>query len=157
MTHPPTRTALEIRPIELSEANAFVGRLHRHHKPVQGHRWSLSARLDDTLVGVVICGRPVARMTDQRMVLEITRLCTDGTRNVCSFLYGRAAAVAKLMGFSRIQTFILASESGVSLKAAGYTKDDIDSAGGDWTRASRPNRRQDQPQEPKQRWSKTFR
>ena len=95
-------------------------------------------------------------MTDQRRVLEITRLVTDGTKNACSALYAAAARVGKELGYSKIQTFILETEDGASLRGAGWKKDDINSAGGDWTRASKPNRRQDQPQGPKHRYSKVL-
>jgi hypothetical protein len=95
-------------------------------------------------------------MTDQRTVLEVTRLVTDGTKNACSALYSAAARIGKELGYARIQTFVLASEPGTSLRAAGWSKDDIESSGGDWTRASKPNRRQDQPQEPKHRYSRVL-
>ena len=42
-------------------------------------------------------------------VVEVTRLCTDGTKNACSFLYGAAARIAKEMGYKQIQTYILES------------------------------------------------
>ena len=32
---------LDIRPISLAEANAFVEEHHRHHKPVVGHKFSI--------------------------------------------------------------------------------------------------------------------
>lgn len=57
------------------------------------------------------------------------------------------------MGFREIQTFILASESGVSLKAAGFEIGNK-SGGGSWNRPSRGGRRDDQPHEPKVRWFK---
>lgn len=34
---------LELVPITLKEANAFVVRYHRHHKPVVGHKFSIAA------------------------------------------------------------------------------------------------------------------
>lgn len=134
--------------VELREANAFVATLHRHHKPVRGHRWSVGAEKDGALVGVAICGRPVARATDQKHVAEILRCCTDGTSNACSFLYGVCARVAKDLGFSRIGTFILAEEDGISLRAAGYQKGH-DTSGGDWNCNVRSGRRVDQPMGPK--------
>ena len=70
---------MELVALGLDEANEFVGRLHRHHKPVPGHKFSLGAIKDDALVGVAIIGRPVARMRDDGVTLEVTRLCTDGT------------------------------------------------------------------------------
>ncbi len=144
---------LRIVPLELRELNDLVLRLHRHHKPVQGHRFSIGVMDGDELVGGASIGRPVARMTCQKTVVEITRLVTDGTKNACSILYAAAARVAKDLGYERIQTFILASEPGTSLRASGWI-DDGESGGGDWTRISKPNRRQDQPQSPKRRYIK---
>lgn len=85
---------LEAIRIELDEANAFVAQHHRHHKPVVGHLFSIGAAKDGKIVGVVIVGRPVARMRDDGETAEVTRLCTDGTKNACSFLYGAAARAA---------------------------------------------------------------
>lgn len=147
---------MKIVPIELKDLNALVASLHRHHKPVQGHRFSLGVTHGGKLVGGCAVGRPTARMTDQRRVLEITRLVTDGTPNACSALYAAAARIGKELGYERIQTFILDTEPGTSLRGAGWAKDDVKSSGGDWTRASKPNRRQDQPQGPKHRYSKTL-
>ena len=144
---------LKIVPLELRELNALVAKYHRHHKPVQGHRFSIGVESHGLLVGGCSVGRPVARLTSAKQVVEITRLVTDGTFNACSILYAAAARAAKAMGYRRIQTFILAEESGVSLKAAGF-RDDGKSLGGDWTRDSKPGRRQDQPQGPKRRWIK---
>lgn len=141
---------MKIRPCELRDANEFISRLHRHHKPVQGHRFSIACWRDQ-MHGVAVVGRPVARMTDQRKVVEVTRLCTDGTRNACSALYSAAARIAKEMGYEAIQTFILATEPGTSLKAAGWECAGP-SAGGDWNRPSRGNRRTDQPMEAKSKW-----
>lgn len=122
--------------IKLSEANDFVARLHRHHKPVVGHVFSLGAVLDGDLVGVAIVGRPVARMRDDGKTAEVTRLCTDGTRNACSFLYGAAARAAFALGFQRIGTYILATETGGTLNAAGW-KLIGETKGGSWSRVSR--------------------
>ena len=115
------QSKLRVIPLTLKQANDFVGTVHRHHKPVTGHRFSVGA-IDDSakLVGVAIVGRPVARAIDQNMVAEVTRLATDGTDNACSALYGACARAAKAMGFEWIQTYILEEEPGTSLKAAGW-------------------------------------
>jgi len=133
--------------IKLSDANDFVARLHRHHKPVVGHLFSLGAVFEGNLVGVAIVGRPVARMRDDGETAEVTRLCTDGTKNACSFLYGAAARAAFALGFRRIGTYILASETGTTLKAAGW-REIGRTAGGSWSRADRP-RDDKHPTEPK--------
>ena len=111
---------LELRPVKLETANEFVARLHRHHKPVIGHKFSIGATVAGELVGIAIVGRPVSRMRDNGMTLEVTRLCTDGTRNACSFLYGASARAAFALGYRRIGTYILASEDGASVTAAGW-------------------------------------
>jgi hypothetical protein len=107
-------------PVSLAEANAFVSEHHRHHPAVQGHKFSIGAALGEAIVGVAIVGRPVSRHRDDGLTLEVTRLCTDGTKNACSFLYGAAARAAFALGYKRIGTYILASEKGSSLKAAGW-------------------------------------
>ena len=93
-------------------------------------------------------------MADNGLTLEVTRLCTDGTRNACSCLYGAAARAAQAMGYEHIITYILASEAGTSLKAAGWEKE-TDSAGGTWSRPSR-GREDGHPLEAKERWGKVL-
>jgi len=122
---------LELRPITLKEANAFVGAVHRHHGPAVGHKFSIGVAKDDKLVGVAICGRPVARGSDNGVTAEVTRLATDGTRNACSALYSACARAAKAMGYCHIQTYILETEPGTSLRAAGWVKE-AETAGGAW-------------------------
>lgn len=79
---------LELVPITLKEANAFVERYHRHHKPVVGHKFSIAASDGEKIVGVAIVGRPVSRYLDNGLTLEVNRLCTDGTRNAYGKRYG---------------------------------------------------------------------
>ena len=138
LSHPPLeRRELDAIPLTLSEANELVRRLHRHHPPVVGHKFSIGAVVGGEIVGAAIIGRPVARLLDDGLTLEVTRLATDGTRNACSFLYGRAARATFALGYKRIGTYILASESGASLKAAGWRL--IGQAGGGtWNRENRP-------------------
>lgn len=107
-------------PVEFGEAAAFVRLHHRHHTPPVGHKFSIGAELNGELVGVVIVGRPVARRRDDGRTLEVTRLCTIGEKNACSFLYGAAARAAFALGYSRIGTYILKREPGTSLAAAGW-------------------------------------
>lgn len=149
-------TKLKVAPCTLLEANAVVARLHRHHKPAQGHRFSLKAiDADGNVHGAAIVGRPIARRTCQSSVVEVTRLVTNGTPNACSILLGAAARTAKEMGFAKIQTFTLATESGTSLKASGWRLDGA-TQGGDWNVPSRGGRRVDQPMGPKTRWARDF-
>lgn len=128
---------LSLVPLDLNSANAFVDAHHRHHSEVIGHKFSLGAMLGDVLVGVCIVGRPVARGRDDGWTLEVTRLCTDGSRNACSFLYGAAARAAFALGYRRIGTYILASEPGFSLHAAGWRMIG-EVKGRSWSTPSRP-------------------
>ncbi len=145
---------LIIFPCTLALANSYVEQFHRHHKPVIGHRFSIGCKDEnDYLYGVAIVGRPIARAINQSMVVEVTRLCTNGTPNVCSKLYSTCAKIADAMGFWWIQTMILENESGISLKASGW-QFDHHTHGGDWNCASRSGRRTDQPQCDKQVWIK---
>ena len=128
---------LRVVRIDLDEANAFVSALHRHHQPVIGHLFSIGAALDGKIVGVAIVGRPVARMRDDGETAEVTRLCTDGTKNACSFLYGACARAVFALGFRRIGTYILASEPGTSLAATNWRLVG-ETSGGSWSRGNRP-------------------
>jgi len=143
---------LIVTPIDFAEANAFVSAFHRHHKPMVGCKFCVAVSDAEKVRGVAIVGRPVARRTCQRTVAEVTRCCTDGTRNACSFLYSTAARIARELGFAKIQTFILDSEHGTSLKAAGWTFE-RETAGGLWCRELR-QRDDDAPICAKQLWSR---
>ena len=131
--------SLRIVPVNLEEANAFVRRLHRHNKPVVGAKFCIGATTNEfighdpdrneMLVGVAIVGRPVAPKLDDGLTAEITRVCTDGTKNAASMLYGACRKAARAMGYDRIFTYTLPEEGGVSLRAAGF-KLDKDDAGG---------------------------
>ena len=124
-------------PITLAEANEFVRQHHRHHEPVVGHKFSIGAAKGDEIVGVVIVGRPVSRARDDGATLEVTRLCTDGTRNACSFLYGAAARAAFALGYERLGTYIMQSEGGASLRAVGW-KQVGKTKGKPWNMPGRP-------------------
>jgi hypothetical protein len=140
--------------MELAVANRVVAMWHRHHKPVQGHRFSLGvADAGGILRGVATVGRPVARNTPHDRVVEVTRCCTDGTPNACSCLYAAAARVAQALGYERIQTFTLETEGGASLRAAGWTLAGTSPGGVPWHPDGKP-RRTDQPTCPKRRWER---
>ena len=84
-----------LTPISLKDANAFVAQHHRHNRPVTGHKSCTEA---GRLAGVAIMGRPVSRYLDDGYTLEVNRLCTDGTKNACSFLYAAVWRAAQAMG-----------------------------------------------------------
>jgi hypothetical protein len=94
-------------------------------------------------------------MLDDGQTVEVVRLCTDGTPNACSFLYARAAQAAQALGYKKIITYILDSEGGASLRAAGWAKA-ADIRGHPW---DMPNRKRGTtaPTCDKQRYEKILR
>lgn len=111
-----------IVPLKLKEANEFVRNFHRHNRPVVGHVFSIGASDGSKLVGVAICGRPVARMLDDGVTLEVLRLCVvdNSPKGSCSFLYSRAWRAASSLGWNKLITYTLRSESGASLRGANW-------------------------------------
>lgn len=141
---------LKLSPTSLRAANAYVVQYHRHHKATRGMKFALACEKDGELVGVVIVGRPVNRVLDDGTTLEVNRLCTDGTSNACSFLYGAARRAAKALGYSKLVTYTLPEEGGASLRAAGF-KLVAATQGGSWSIPKRP-REDKHPLDPKWRW-----
>ena len=111
---------LEIRPCSYQTAKEFVKENHRHNKAPVGHKFSIACYEDDRLCGVAMVGRPISRYLDDGLTLEINRLCTDGTRNACSKLYGASCRAAQALGYKRIFTYIRQSEPGTSLRASNW-------------------------------------
>jgi len=142
---------MEAVPITLRAANEYVRLHHRHNAPVTGCRFAVGCEVDGRLVGVAIAGRPVARRLDDGRTLEILRVCTDGTANACSFLYGRIARIARLLGYAKIITYTLEKECGSSLKAVG-AKITGRVEPQEWSVPSRPRKSQGVYKEPKVRW-----
>lgn len=126
----------DIVPLSLAEANHFVSVHHRHHGPVLGHKFSIGIGVAFEIRGVAIVGRPVARMLDNGYTLEVTRVATDGVKDGCSALYGACRRAAFALGYKKLITYVLESERGTSLKAAGW-KCLGTAGGGSWSRPSR--------------------
>lgn len=153
-------------PLELKEAQEYINTYHRHHQASHRDKYRIGAMVNNQIVGVVQVGRPVARRLDDGKTLEVLRLCTNGQKDVCSFLYSRAARIAKELGYSKIITYILKSENGISLKASGWILEADNVGGNNWNVPSRPRTIYEEQMslfeqkpkypinEPKQRWIK---
>ena len=144
---------LTIVPVYFAEAVAFIRQHHRHHKPPLSHRACIGVSDGEAIRGVAVCGRPVARGLDDGWTLEVTRVATDGTRNACSKLYGACWRLAQALGYRRLVTYTLRSESGSSLRAVGWRlidSRDLRRERG-WTCKSRP-RVDTHPLQGKFRW-----
>lgn len=111
---------LWLTPISLREAHAFVDAVHRHHRSSRGGIFAIACSFGTRIVGVCIVGRPVSRGLQDGYTAEVNRLATDGTKNACSMLYAAAWRAARSMGYRKLITYILATEPGTSLMAAGW-------------------------------------
>ena len=148
------RDEMKIIPLRMSQANKFISKYHRHNKPVdhRGHRFSIGlVDGENKLIGVAIAGQPIAQRNDDGFTLEILRVCVlDGYRNANSMLYGRVRRIGMLMGYHRIITYTLQSESGASLRAVGATSKEIRTY--PWDRPARPRNDQEVTHLQKLRW-----
>lgn len=140
---------LTVVPLTLRAARAYVKERHRHAKNIQGGLFAVGAGIGGRLVGCAIVGMPVSRMLQDGRTVEIRRCCTDGTRNACSFLYRVCVRVAAALGYARVLTYTLESESGASLRGAGF-KVTKRTRAEHWNRPART--REEQPVQHKLRW-----
>ena len=143
--------SLDVCPITLREANAFVEQHHRHHGPARGCIACVAVVSGGDVVGVAIMGRPVARELQDGYTAEVTRCCTDGTQHVASKLYGALWRAARALGYRRLVTYTLASEKGASLRGAGFQLVGSRGEGRSWNSAGRP-RVDTHPMQEKIRW-----
>jgi len=134
---PGGEVVLEVQPITFREAAAFIKKYHKHHKPPQGCKFAIAINDGHKIVGVITVGRPVARNLDNGWVAEVTRCCTNGTKNVASMLYAAAWRAARAIGYKRLISYTLSNERGISLVAAGWHIIG-QTSGGSWNRPSRP-------------------
>jgi hypothetical protein len=116
--------SLRIVPVEWPHVRDFVDDWHRHNKPPTGYKFGIGVADDnDVLRGVAAVGRTTAPgfpASEKPLMLEVTRVATDGYPNANSMLYGAAWRAVKAMGYRRLITYTQASESGSSLRAAGW-------------------------------------
>jgi len=136
---------LNVVPITIKEANLFVTNFHRHNGPtaLNGGKFAIGASDGDKLVGVAIVGNPIARLLMDGFTAEVLRVCVvdEAPKNTCSFLYGRCWRIWQQMGGKRMITYTLQTESGSSLKGAGWkvaAESKAAKEGGGWQ--SRPGR-----------------
>lgn len=147
---------LTLAPCTLAEANLYVQIIHRHNGPLPSARFAVAVYDDSGMVhGVAVAGIPKARMLMARGTLEVNRVATDGSRNACSMLYGACIRAARALGYRRLVTYTLESESGASLRASGWTQAS-ETAGRSWSRrqASKGNHDYEDQHDtgPKSRW-----
>jgi hypothetical protein len=136
--------------MSLSDAAEYCAQHHRHHKPPVGGLFAVGVAIGELIHGVAIVGRPVARGNQDGWTAEVTRVATDGARNACSMLYAACWRAARALGYRKLITYTLVSESGASLRAAGWrTVGEV--RGRSWSCESRP-RVDRHPLQNKLRW-----
>jgi len=144
---------MEIAPITLKEANRFVDMFHRHNKHCRGCKFCLGLIHDNELIGVAIVGRPVARNLDNGENLEVLRVCVKDTapKGANSKLYARCRRIGQLMGYKKIFTYTLKSESQSTMKAIGAIPEcNVTTKG--WNRPNRKRIEQPVYKQEKIRW-----
>ena len=129
-----------VRPIPIKKALPFVRATHRRLPKIQGAMWAIAAVIDDRIVGVAVVGHPQARMADDGVTLEVTRVAVEADApNACSALYSACARAARDMGALDLYTSIHSDETGHSPRAAGWVEIGA-GKGGEWSREDRPRR-----------------
>lgn len=121
-TIPEHLECLQLVPVTFAQARLFVAQHHRHNKPPTGWKFGVGVKVGSNLVGVAMAGRPIARLLDDGVTLEVNRTCTTRYLNANSMLYGAIWRAAKALGYRKCITYTQADESGVSLIAAGWVK-----------------------------------
>lgn len=129
-----------VRECGVTAARVGVARLHRHLRPSPGALAGLELLRDGWPIGWAMVGRPVAPVLQAAGWVEVTRVAHDGTRNAGSCLYGACARWAAARGAPAL-TYTLPSESGASLRGAGWRVIGYTDPVRSPTRAGRPGRK----------------
>lgn len=111
-------------PISLKEANEFVSAYHRHNGRTSrdGGKFAIGVSTGSELVGVAIVGNPLSATYMDGYTAEVLRVCTSpaAPKGANSFLYARCWQAYRAMGGLRLITYTLTTESGASLRGAGW-------------------------------------
>ena len=127
---------MQLKPIKQDKAREFINQHHRHLKAPRGSIFQIALEIDNKIIGVIMCGRPVAPKLNDGYTIEVNRNCIAGDyKGACSKLYAAAWRTAKSLGYKRIITYTLPKEGGASLRGAGWKLDKISNIG-NWNNRS---------------------
>ncbi len=145
---------MNVVPCTISRAREVVRIHHRHNRPPVSGLFAIAAEANGELVGVAIVGRPVSRVLDDGRTAEVTRVCTlpDAPKGACSFLYAACRRAALTHGFKRLITYTLATESGASLRGAGWQMEMELRPRSEWSTPARRRERGTVDHVAKRRW-----
>lgn len=111
-------------PVSLREANDFVSAYHRHSGRTtrNGGKFAIGCSTGEEMIGVAIVGNPISATYMDGYTAEVLRVCVSpaAQRGACSFLYARCWQAWRAMGGKRLVTYTLTTESGSSLRGAGW-------------------------------------
>lgn len=111
-------------PTTLRKANDFTACHHRHtgRTARNGGKFAIGLANNGILSGVAIVGNPLSATLMDGLTAEVLRVCVIPNTPVgsCSQLYGAYWRAWKAMGGKRMVTYTLETESGASLKGAGW-------------------------------------
>lgn len=154
-------TRLSLVPVTLTEAKRLVNEHHEHNEAPEGWKFGTGVAWDGERVGIAMVGRASGRGIDQKVDVEITRLCITEKgkyKNAASMLYGAACRMAAAGGYRDAYTYTLDEEDAASVMAAGFTLDAELPARETWSTPSRPRYDENlfgerkRPTGPKKRW-----
>jgi hypothetical protein len=121
-----SKAVLQVAPTTLRKANDFVALHHRHNGRTarNGGKFAISLLLDGEQVGVAIVGNPLSATYMDGFTSEVLRVCTveKAPRGACSMLYQACWRAWRAMGGRKMITYTLETESGASLRGAGWEK-----------------------------------
>lgn len=134
------RPHLVCRWLSINRARLYLSDHHRHLPTVTGAILAIGcydqSSTPPRLCGILLLGRPIARLGDDGETADVTRCATDGTPNAGSALYARARRVCQALGLKGPHTHTLPEESGASLRGAGWVELEP-TKGGEWSRDGR--------------------
>lgn len=149
---------MRLVPITVRAACAFIAEHHRHNRPPRGAMFALALEHDGRIVGVATVGRPVSRVlaSDPLPTCEVTRTCTSPTapKGAVSKLYSHCGRAAQALGWKRCVSYTLQTESGASLRGAGWQLDLEIAPRPGWSTPSRPRAPGTVDDTGKRRWRK---
>lgn len=115
---------LSLCPVSLREANNFVAGFHRHNGRTarNGGKFAIGAEFGDKLIGAAIVGNPLSATLMDGYTAEVLRVCTspEAPLGACSMLYQACWRAWRAMGGRKLITYTLQTESGASLRGAGW-------------------------------------
>ena len=112
-------------PLKLAEAQAFVAEHHRHSKPLKRHRFSIGVKTELKIMGIATVDNCSSSWANRHDHMEIRRVCTDGTKNLASFLLGKASMACFCMGARVVFTYTKPYEACSSLLADNWDIDGV--------------------------------